>query len=189
MKMQKFRFLLLSGKPSENIEYSIFETGWGYFAIAADREGLVKSILPGADEKKIENQLKADTTNLVYNKNLYPQLQKLIIEYFEGEQVSFAGLCSIKLNLPDFSWAVLSRCAQLSYGQTATYTQLAALAGNPKAARAVGNILAKNPMPLVVPCHRIIKADGQIGGFSAAGGVPIKKKMLDMESKNANRGL
>jgi methylated-DNA-[protein]-cysteine S-methyltransferase len=183
-----------TGKKSEKsagpLEYSIFETAWGYFAIAADYEGLVKTVLPGPDEKIIENHLKQDTFHLIYNKNLYPQLQKLIVEYFKGEPVYiFSDKCRIKLNMPYFSFIVLSLCSHIGYGETVTYAQLATLADNPKAARAVGNILAKNPMPLVIPCHRIIKTNGQTGGFSAAGSIQIKKKLLEMETKNANRGL
>jgi len=72
---------------------------------------------------------------------------------------------------------------KVPYGQVRTYAWLAAKAGDPKAARAVGAALAKNPTPLVVPCHRIVRSDGGLGGFSAASGVKLKQRMLELEAK------
>jgi methylated-DNA-[protein]-cysteine S-methyltransferase len=81
----------------------------------------------------------------------------------------------------NFALKVVKVCIEVPIGKTVTYSQLAKRAGFPKAARAVGNVLAKNPLPLLVPCHRVIRADGEIGNFSAPGGSKTKKKMLEHE--------
>lgn len=74
------------------------------------------------------------------------------------------------------------RCAlRIPYGRTSTYGKIASAIGNPKAARAVGRALGANPLPLVIPCHRVIASDGALGGYNAAGGVRVKKKLLDLE--------
>ena len=103
--------------------------------------------------------------------------------YFGGECADFV---SVPVDLGDFSAFaanVLSACSRISYGQTASYAQLAQLAHAPKAVRAAGSVMAKNPIPLIIPCHRVLRTDGKMGGFSAPGGISLKKRMLTLEHK------
>jgi methylated-DNA-[protein]-cysteine S-methyltransferase len=83
--------------------------------------------------------------------------------------------------LTDFQRRVLKHCRQISYGHTLSYAELAARAGCPRAARAVGNCMAGNRIPLLIPCHRVVCADGRIGSYSAAGGTAMKRRLLAME--------
>lgn len=85
--------------------------------------------------------------------------------------------------LTPFQQAVLSACAKIPQGQTRTYSQLAQAIGRPRAARAVGNALAKNPFAPVIPCHRVVRSDGKLGGYSAAGGKKRKRLLLKMEAR------
>jgi methylated-DNA-[protein]-cysteine S-methyltransferase len=80
-----------------------------------------------------------------------------------------------------FARSVLGACREIRFGQTMSYEGLARKAGKPKAVRAVGRVMARNPLPLIIPCHRVVHCDGKIGGFSAIGGVSLKKRMLEME--------
>jgi O-6-methylguanine DNA methyltransferase len=82
-----------------------------------------------------------------------------------------------------FAGRVLTACGDIKFGQTISYGRLAKKIGRAGAARAVGGALAKNRLPLIIPCHRVIRSDGKIGGFSAAGGTTIKKGMLELERK------
>ena len=75
-------------------------------------------------------------------------------------------------------WRALTR---IPVGQTVTYGQLARMAGHPTAVRAVANAVGKNPMPPVIPCHRVVRSDGKIGGYSAPGGVAEKRRLLQAE--------
>ncbi|MHC4405360.1 MAG: methylated-DNA--[protein]-cysteine S-methyltransferase [Planctomycetota bacterium] len=84
----------------------------------------------------------------------------------------------------EFQREVLECCRQIPYGETLTYGELAARAGRPGAARAVGQCMAANPIPLVIPCHRVVASGGRLGGYSAAGGVPVKRRLLEMEAGN-----
>ncbi|HQT45404.1 MAG TPA: MGMT family protein [Candidatus Micrarchaeota archaeon] len=83
----------------------------------------------------------------------------------------------------DFEWLVYSECLKIPKGKTLTYRELAIRIGKPRAARAVGNALGKNPFAPFVPCHRVVKSDGTLGGYSARGGIAKKKKILLAEKK------
>lgn len=80
-----------------------------------------------------------------------------------------------------FSRRVYAACRQIAFGTTVTYGQLAAAAGSPLAGRAVGNCMANNPVPLVIPCHRVVASRGGLGGFSAPGGTSLKRRLLELE--------
>ncbi len=76
---------------------------------------------------------------------------------------------------------MLRACARIPYGRTRTYGALAREIGAPRAARAVGGAMAANPIPLLIPCHRVLAANNRMGGFSAEGGVGVKRRMLELE--------
>lgn len=80
-----------------------------------------------------------------------------------------------------FQRSVLKACRKIPYGETATYGQLAHRSGSPRAARAVGSVMAGNRVPLIVPCHRVVPTSGALGGFSAPGGIGTKQRLLDLE--------
>ena len=81
-----------------------------------------------------------------------------------------------------FQRRVVRRCRQIPYGKTLSYGELAAQAGSPGAARAVGSCMAANRVPLVVPCHRVVTSAGRLGGYSATGGIATKQHLLDLEA-------
>jgi methylated-DNA-[protein]-cysteine S-methyltransferase len=85
--------------------------------------------------------------------------------------------------LPPYTTQVLSILREVPFGVTLSYRELAEITGNPKGARAVGNACARNPCPLLIPCHRVLGAGGKLGGFSAGEGVLIKQTLLDYEKK------
>jgi methylated-DNA-[protein]-cysteine S-methyltransferase len=84
-------------------------------------------------------------------------------------------------DMTDFQRAVIHQCRRIKAGETKSYGELAALAGRTKAARAVGHIMATNRFPLIVPCHRVIAANRRIGGYSAPGGLTLKRRLLAAE--------
>ena len=92
------------------------------------------------------------------------------------------------MKYPAFYRKVWLACADIPEGKTLTYGQLAARIGHPRAARAVGSALAKNPFAPVIPCHRVIRKDGKMGGYSGPGGVKRKKMLLEKEKKCGRGG-
>ena len=106
------------------------------------------------------------------------EASKQIDEYFYGNRKLFE--IPFKLNVPPFHKRVLLEVKKIKYGETASYGMIARMAGNNKAVRAVGTANAKNPLPIIIQCHRIISSNGNIGGYS--GGLDKKLYLLDHES-------
>jgi len=192
----------------EIINYCIFKTAWGYFGLLANDKGLIKTSLPADTYESAKNNLlntdsaqlslrvpsrtrQSQSFKLIESPSIFPDLQKAIIDYYNGIYVDFNNL-EIPFDfttLTDFSKKVLLACKSLNIGQTITYAGLAALAGSPRAARAAGSVMAANQWPLLIGCHRIIRADGIIGNFSGPGGTATKKRMLAHEQAIINKGV
>ena len=165
-------------------KYTIFQTKWGYFGLAGTKYGLCRTQLPGSKPEKIKKRLLENLPTAQFDKTFYKILQQQIIAYFEGACVNFTRDIPLILDgFSSFGISVLTTCREIEIGQTTTYGKLAKKAGRPNASRAVGSTLAKNPLPLIIPCHRIIRNDGKMGGFSAPGGIILKKKMIELEHK------
>jgi len=182
------------------VKYTIFRTGWGYFGLAGNEFALLRTHLPGPDPKKIKCELLKNSplvnrpsriqnpeSSIELDKTLFKTLQEQIIAYFEGSCVDFSRDTPIVLDgFSLFAKRILTACMDIRFGQTISYGQLAKKIGRAAAYRAVGSTLARNPLPLIIPCHRVIRSDGQVGGFSAPGGVTLKKRLL-LHEQNALR--
>lgn len=105
-------------------------------------------------------------------------------EYFEGTNINFSQRIRF-LKGTDFEKRVWIALTDIPYGETRTYKWLTERIGMPKAARAVGHALSKNPLPIVLPCHRVIESDGSIGGYSS--GVDVKRRLLEIEYYSSRR--
>lgn len=104
--------------------------------------------------------------------------------YAAGRRDDFRDIAVDLARLSLFQRRVIENCRRIPYGKTVTYAELAAMAGSPRASRAVGNCMAGNQVPIVVPCHRVVRSDGQLGNYSAPGGPAAKNRLLQMESSN-----
>jgi methylated-DNA-[protein]-cysteine S-methyltransferase len=102
--------------------------------------------------------------------------------YAEGEPDSFLDIPIELHGNTKFQRQVIYHCRRIPAGETLTYGELAARAGSPKAARAVGQVMATNRIPIIIPCHRVVSAQGRLGGFSAPGGLNTKRRLLRLES-------
>jgi methylated-DNA-[protein]-cysteine S-methyltransferase len=111
-----------------------------------------------------------------------PALAHALSEYFAGEPLDFSLDYLDWSGVPPFHQQVLRRCAEIPRGATMTYGQLAAAVGRPAAARAVGQAMARNRWPLIVPCHRVLGHAGKLTGYSGLGGTVTKQWLLDMET-------
>lgn len=185
---------------SEALIVSIIETKWGYFGLAATENGVLKTCLPLKSRSAVEKEMvkvgrmgigcshQSSLKGWYYEEPSFPKwlkpLEEGIRAYFEGTYSSIFTEIPVDLSAVNpFGRAVLAACRQIPCGQTLTYTQLAKLADKSKAIRAVATAVANNPIPLIIPCHRVIRTDGGLGGFSAPGGVKTKKRLLDLEQK------
>lgn len=105
-------------------------------------------------------------------------IRRELEEFFDGRRTSFDLALDLRLVTP-FARRVLAAAAAIEFGATATYAQVAAAAGSPSSSRAAGNALGANPVPIVVPCHRVLRSGGGLGGYT--GGLAIKRVLLTVE--------
>jgi methylated-DNA-[protein]-cysteine S-methyltransferase len=174
----------MAKKIDKPIYYTIFNTEWGYFGLAATEEGLIRTHLPGPSLEKIKAGLLKNLPVARYNQWLFNPVQQRIIAYFKGARVNFFTNVPLILDgFSPFTRRVLSACRKVQFGQTTNYSQLAKKLRRPAGSQAIAGALAQNPLPLIIPCHRVICSDGKIGGFSAPGGIKLKKRLLQFEQK------
>ena len=166
----------------------VFETALGFVAIAWSGSGLTRLALPeGERERAARHAGKwAAATELpeTPEKDAPPfvaDAMERIRRYAQGEIVDFSTLPFDLAGVDPFRRAIYAAALRLGFGEVTTYGGLAESAGFPKMARETGQALGRNPLPLVVPCHRIVAAGGKIGGFSAPGGSATKEKLLAHE--------
>jgi methylated-DNA-[protein]-cysteine S-methyltransferase len=167
---------------SKTVKYAVFKTEFGYFGIAGTENTVHRSCLPLADPEDVERALLKDCPNAVNTPNLQKPLQESITAYFKGIYVDFSDVAVDLDGMTSFSRKVLLSCQKIPLGETYTYSQLAKASENSKAIRAAGSVMAKNPIPLIIPCHRVIRSDGKAGRFSARGGTNLKRRLLRLEA-------
>jgi methylated-DNA-[protein]-cysteine S-methyltransferase len=122
------------------------------------------------------------------NAALARDVLKRLVALLDGRPLAFDDVPLALDHLSPFQQRVVAACRAIPYGATRSYGELAAAAGSPGAARAVGQVMAGNRMPLVVPCHRVLAAGGKIGGFSAPQGLNLKRRLLALESQSDDNG-
>ncbi len=154
------------------------ETQFGRVELFCSGNGITRIELPQA-RMECRCDRSGRGTNAQYHPALERRAVQLLREYFAGKRVSF----DLPLDLRPataFQRAVWKAAATIPYGETRSYAWIAKRIGRPKAARAVGQALGANPVPVIIPCHRVITSAGALGGFT--GGLPMKKRLLAMEA-------
>ena len=163
------------------VTLSVFSSSWGWLGLAVSEKGLAGVILPQPTEQTAWERLDAEHPGGTRaDRETWPEVRAQLLQYLEGKRPDFSD---IPLDLPDrppFWRKVWEACARIPYGETRSYAQLAAEVGSPRAFRAVGGAMAANPIPIIVPCHRVVGSNGSLVGFG--GGLPQKKRMLQMEA-------
>ena len=159
--------------------YCVFETKAGWIALVGRDGKLIRSTLPKSTREAALADIKAGLNALsVEDGSAFGNLPSRLADYFAGQKVDFSDV-EIDLGSPGrFIEAAQRACRNVPYGTLITYKGLAEAAGNPKAARAAGTAMAKNPVPIIVPCHRVVAAGG-IGGFAL--GLEWKRRLLHLE--------
>ena len=168
---------------------SLFGTTLGLGGVVASEEGLLEVFLPFAGEGEIEMARRIDS--------LYPCLRGensvtrkaalLLRKYFTGERVRFSLPVDRRAFTP-FQAVVYTEVAEITYGVVRSYAEIATRIGRPRTARGVGLAMARNPLPIIIPCHRVVGASGALTGYSAPGGVMSKQWLLQMEGIEVGGG-
>lgn len=163
-----------------DVAYRTLDTPIGSLLLATTTKGLVRVAFPSEGHDQVLADLAERISPRVLRApgRLDPAVRE-IEEYFAGQRRRFDLALDLQLS-KGFRRIVLARLNEIEYGSTASYARVALAAGSPRAVRAVGTACATNPLPLVVPCHRVVRSDGSLGGY--LGGVKTKRALLDLES-------
>lgn len=167
------------------VRYALFDTPLGTCAIAWGEEGIRGLGLPEASREKLIERLLERAGGPAERVRAVPSFVSAVIakiaRHLSGHAEDFGDLALDLGRMAPFHRAVVEAARRVPAGRVVTYGELAALAGSPGAARAVGRAMAQNPFPIVVPCHRVRAAGGRPGGFSAFGGLETKRRLLSAE--------
>ena len=164
--------------------YCIFETAAGFCAIAWSESGVVRFQLPAKSAEATERRLLRRAPEATPGEPLTEISEAIDAakRYFGGEETDFS---SVRLDLGDkdpLLKQIYEAARRIRWGRTTTYGALAKdIGAGPEVARDVGTAMAQNPVPLIIPCHRVLAAGGRPGGFSAPGGAATKIRMLQLE--------
>jgi methylated-DNA-[protein]-cysteine S-methyltransferase len=163
-----------------DVAYARFDSPYGEIHIAVTNKGLVSLALPTIGEDEFLARLAAEVSPRVLEvPTRLDDVRRELDEYFAGTRREFDLKLDWRLIRSGFYRSVLRETKKLPFGATSTYGEIAARAGNPRAARAAGTALATNPIPLVIPCHRILRSGGVVGQYG--GGPAMKQSLLVAE--------
>jgi len=162
--------------------YQIVKTAFGFAALAFDADPfrLLEVKLPQADVLAVSEPFDDRSWPMDGEHTGALAVARNLIRYFEGRPIEIPWACMDLSRFTPAQQAVYRTVSQIPYGQTASYGQVARMAGLPRAARFVGTTMANNPYPILIPCHRVIKGDGSPGRFG--GGAALKVRMLALET-------
>ena len=164
------------------MNYVVFQTLGGWVGLAGDEKGLAALTLPEKNEREALEKLNGEVKGqLVLDEGFFSVTKEEVIRYFQGEAVD---LTTTRVNwelVSPFQGDVLKTACTIPYGQVRSYGWVAKVLNKPGASRAVGGALRRNPVPLIVPCHRVIQSNGLLGGFSGLMNNVQKEKLLALE--------
>lgn len=160
--------------------YTIFSTKMGWMGVVGSHAGLKRITLPQASSEAAQQQLGELLQGAAQDDKAFSDLAARIKRYFQGQPVDFPDTLKMDSASP-FYRAVWQATRSIPYGETRSYAWVAEQIGRPRASRAVGQALGRNPLPIVVPCHRVVGSDGGLCGFG--GGLDMKRRLLELESR------
>lgn len=164
-----------------DVAYSTVDSPFGELVVAATRKGLVHVAYPG-DDDPLDEIARTVSPRLMLDPNRLERVHRELDRYFEGRLKDFKTPVDWGF-ARGFAGRVLKATAEVPFGRVTTYRDVARAAGNVKATRAAGNALGSNPMPIVVPCHRVLRTGGGLGGYT--GGLDRKVFLLELEGFEA----
>ena len=162
-----------------DVAYATADSPFGALLLAKTPRGLVRLGLPGEDTEAMLVDLAGRISpRVLEDPARLDEERRELDDYFAGRRHAFELPIDWQLS-GGFLLRARQGIAAIPYGETRTYTDLARAAGNERAVRAAGSACSRNPIPLVVPCHRVLRSDGSLGGY--AGGLEMKRRLLDLE--------
>jgi methylated-DNA-[protein]-cysteine S-methyltransferase len=168
-----------------DVAYDVFDdTAVGPLLVGVTDRGVCRITFDPEPERELELLARLYGPRVLRSSRPVDRLHRELEEYLAGRRRMFDVEPDLRVQ-PDFYKRVLTELAHVEYGETTTYGALAARSGNPRAARAVGTVMNRNPVPILLPCHRVVGANGSLTGYG--GGLHRKELLLHLEAENAAR--
>ena len=162
-----------------DVAYASLDSPFGRLLVARTPRGLVRLAFPEESEDAVLERLSQRLSpRILRDAGRFDAVARELDEYFAGKRHSFDAELDWSLISP-FGRRVLAATAAIPYGSVLSYAQVAGEAGSPRGSRAAGNALGSNPIPIVIPCHRVLRTGGALGGYG--GGLPRKRWLLELE--------
>ena len=174
---RRFREAAASEKLLD-VAYDLVDSPVGDLLVAATQRGLCRITYDAVPEQELDRLAKSFGIRVLRSAKPIDSARRELDEYFEGKRQQFDLPLDVTL-LADFNRRVLEELARVPYGEVVTYGELAARVEHPRAARAVGTVMNRNPLPIVLPCHRVVGANGSLTGYG--GGLDRKEWLLRLE--------
>ncbi len=165
-----------------SLRYATFQISVGWMAVLASEKGLLRVVLPQGSLEEARDSLDYPLAGVEWCPGEFADLIGRFKRFFRGERIAFDDTIDLTSATP-FQCEVWQTARLIPYGETRSYGWIAGHIGKPKGSRAVGQALGKNPIPIIVPCHRVLASDGNLGGFT--GGLEMKKYLLKLEASGA----
>ena len=161
-----------------DVAYDLVDTPIGTLLVAATERGLCRIAYDAEPEQELDGLARVFGLRVLRSTVPIDSARRQLDEYFEGKRQRFDLAVDLALQA-DFNRRVLRELARVPYGEVVTYGELAARSARPRTARAVGTVMNRNPLPIVLPCHRVIGSNGKLVGYG--GGLPRKEALLRLE--------
>ncbi|RYE47977.1 MAG: methylated-DNA--[protein]-cysteine S-methyltransferase [Hyphomicrobiales bacterium] len=168
------------------MHYRMLDTALGPMAIGWTDAGISRVLLPGDTPEEMRARL--EKAGGVEDAGGQTEVAARILAYAEGANDNFADVALDLSRVPEVNRRIYEHIRELAWGETTTYGAIARWLGDVALSRGVGAAMGANPIPLIVPCHRVLAADGRTGGFSSPGGVRAKMEMLALEKAASPTG-
>jgi methylated-DNA-[protein]-cysteine S-methyltransferase len=163
---------------SQELKYVTFNTEMGWVGVLGSKNGLVRTTLPQGSEREALALLGDEASQAIRSPDSFGDLVERLRAYFSGYRVAFSDRLDLT-GVTSFQCQVWEAARLIPYGEARSYGWVAEQIGKPGAARAVGQAIGRNHLPVIVPCHRVIASDGTLGGFG--NGLETKRQLLRLE--------
>lgn len=169
---------------AQELSYAVFDTAAGWMGILGSTRGILRTTLPRRTAPEALRFLGKSANYAICAPDSFQELMERFRSYFNGQQTTFAAPLDLS-HATVFQRKVWETTRLIPYGEIRSYAWLAQQVRNPQAARAVGQALGTNPLPIIIPCHRVLASNGRLGGYS--GGLKVKRQLLKLEGLTVTR--
>ena len=169
---------------SGELRYITFNTSMGWMGVLDSAKGLLRTTLPQRSAQEAHQLLGVSVNYATWSPRWFAGLMERLRSYFGGHKAAFPDRLDFS-GATSFQREVWEVTRLIPYGETRSYAWVAEQIKRPGAVRAVGQALARNPLPVIVPCHRVLNIDGKLGGYT--GGIEMKKQLLFLEASASSR--